>query len=471
MSNRSKSRRRGTIAPKGEGKWLVRVSLGRDPATGQWMRLNKLIRGTRREAEQWLTETMGKHDKGVPVPRSRLTLEEWLTEFDTVWSGHLAPTTRAKYRESLECYLPGWLRGTRLASLRSETFQALYNELSATKAPATVKYFHRVLSARLTKAVQRGHLVQNPLAAVELPAPEHREYRVFTAGEARVFLELAASDRFGALWTVLLLTGMRPEEALGLKWEDFDGESLAVRRALVRLPGGGWELRTTKTKRERRVPLAALAVKMLLAHQVRQEETRELLGTEYASHGFIFASGFGEPLVWNTIVPRHFHPIMARLALRMDGKPSEPPAPEKPTRAARRVAKEAYEVLVEASLTRTGLEALRPYDLRHSAATLLLAADEHPKVVADMLGHSKVTLTLDTYTHAVKGLTDRAARRLEGVIADAPLKAETGAGNGARTPANSVEDRRGDSPALLPPPRRKLLSEGKKQLEPQTALH
>lgn len=59
---------------------------------------------------------------------------------------------------------------------------------------------------------------------------------------------------------------------------------------------------------------------------------------------------------------------------------------------------------------------MRPYDLRHSAATLLLAAGEHPKVVAELLGHSKVTLTLDTYSHVLPGMLDSAARRMETIL-------------------------------------------------------
>jgi site-specific recombinase XerD len=72
----------------------------------------------------------------------------------------------------------------------------------------------------------------------------------------------------------------------------------------------------------------------------------------------------------------------------------------------------------EKALEKTGLARIRPYDLRHSAATVLLATGEHPKVVAELLGHPKVTLTLDTYSHVVPGLLDQAAERMEAIISE-----------------------------------------------------
>jgi integrase len=67
-------------------------------------------------------------------------------------------------------------------------------------------------------------------------------------------------------------------------------------------------------------------------------------------------------------------------------------------------------------LARAGLPHLRPYDLRHSSATLLLLANESPKVVCERLGHSSITLTLDTYSHVLPGMQERAAAKLDGIL-------------------------------------------------------
>jgi integrase len=66
------------------------------------------------------------------------------------------------------------------------------------------------------------------------------------------------------------------------------------------------------------------------------------------------------------------------------------------------------------------------YDLRHSCATLLMAAGEHPKVVQERLGHSTITLTLDTYTHVVPGMQELASSRLETLLATPALAAQQG---------------------------------------------
>jgi integrase len=240
---------------------------------------------------------------------------------------------------------------------------------------------------------------------------------VLDPAEARIFLEEVERDDLAALWTLLLLTGLRPAEALGLRWEDLEGERLAVRRALVRLAGGKWSLEETKTRKARTVSLPVTVTKALQRHRARQAQGRLLIGSEYVSNGLIFASTFGRPLWWANIVTRHFAPVVLRTALRLAGLT----LPEEPREGAAPALRYAWinesAAVEKRALEKTGLVRMRPYDLRHSAATLLLAAGEHPKIVAELLGHAKVTLTLDTYSHVVPGLLDQAAERMEAIVA------------------------------------------------------
>jgi integrase len=426
-----KPRSRGRIEARGAGKWLVRLSMGFDPVAKKRVRLNVTVTGTRKEAEQKLTELLGKHDTGAPLPRSRHTLAEWLDEFATVWSGELAASTQHKAASCLRTYVPGWLLGAKLRDLTPRTFQQLYNELGASgKSPATISYLHRVLRSRLQKAVAEGHLAHNPLAVARPPVKEHREYRTLTPEQARHFLAVVESDRYGALWTLLLTSGLRPGEALGLKWEDLEDQPsalLRVRRALVRLGKDGWTIEGTKTRKPRSIPLATVTLRLLQKHRARQAQARLLLGGEYAPHGFIFASTFGEPLQWGTVTARHFRPLVQRLALRILGEGETPAVAAGMTRTERRTTLRAFVSRGKEAIRLAGLAGLRPYDLRHSAATLLLASGEHPKIVAELLGHSKIALTLDTYSHVIPGLTDRAANRLEQIITDGKQDAQRGA--------------------------------------------
>jgi hypothetical protein len=131
MATRNRNRRRGTIAPKGEGKWLVRVSQGRDPVTGKWLRQSKLVCGPRRDAEKLLTQLLGRQDQGVLTPRVKLTLHGWLKEFKQTWSGALSSQTLENAEQLLKCYLPAPLLAKRLQALTTTNFQGLYNALSA----------------------------------------------------------------------------------------------------------------------------------------------------------------------------------------------------------------------------------------------------------------------------------------------------------------------------------------------------
>lgn len=425
MPKRPLNRRRGTIVARGADRWLVQVSLGKNDVTGKWQRASRVVTGPRHLAEVALTEMLRKQDTGAPLPRGRMTLASWLAEYEHTWSGSLAPRTRMMVKQSFRLYLPAPIQAQPLVKLTPKTFQELYNAQSAAGlAPNTVRYLHRALSTRLKVAVAHGHLAVNPLKVVKPPAKRHLERRTLTPSEARYFLEEADASPTGALWALLLWTGLRPEEALGLRWDDWEGAVLRIRRALVRV-GTKWELMSTKTKRERSLVLPAPAVRILQRHRARQNAIKLQLGSDYPTHGLIFATPFGQPLHWSNVVARQFRPLMARVAHRSLGQTPAVVVRKGIKRADLGTAFAEVVKLDKAALGKTGLDRLRPYDLRHSAATLLLAAGEHPKVVAELLGHASITMTLATYSHVVPGMLERAAERLEATIY-APLEQATG---------------------------------------------
>lgn len=224
-------------------------------------------------------------------------------------------------------------------------------------------------------------LARNPCQFVELPRQARREMKALSPKEAMQFLSAAASDRWAALFALALATGMRPEEYLALQWKDVDLEKgiATVQRALVwQRKGGGWTFTAPKTARSRRsIPLPASVVKALTVHRRKQAEERLKAGAAYQSNDLVFASREGTPIMMRNLLRRHFKPL-----------------------------------LKEAKLPAT----LRLYDLRHSCATLLLSANEHPKVVSERLGHASVTLTLDTYSHVLPTMQEAASQKLENIL-------------------------------------------------------
>jgi integrase len=191
----------------------------------------------------------------------------------------------------------------------------------------------------------------------------HKEYRVLSPEEAARFLKVAATKPHGLIFELALWTGMRPEEYLALQWSDIDLSkgTARIRRALVRHKKTV-QFEEPKTARSRRtVYLPQPIAQKLKAHKRKQGAEKLKFKGTWGPYDLVFCSVEGTPLSIPNLTYRYFRPI----------------------------------------LTAAGLPQIRLYDLRHSCATLLLVADENPKVVSERLGHSTVVLTLDTYSHVI----------------------------------------------------------------------
>jgi integrase len=209
---------------------------------------------------------------------------------------------------------------------------------------------------------------------------ERKEMNALSPEETGRFLSAAEQDSYHALFVFAVTTGMRPEEYLSLKWSDLDLEarSVTVTRTLVWRKGGGWYFGEPKTARSRRtITFPESAAKTLRAHRAKQAEARLKMGTDYALHQLVFATVDGTPINMRNLTLRHLRPILKRAGLSTK---------------------------------------FRLYDLRHTCATLLLAANEHPKIVSERLGHASVTLTLDTYSHVLPSMQQAASDKLERLL-------------------------------------------------------
>lgn len=187
------------------------------------------------------------------------------------------------------------------------------------------------------------------------------------------------SDRYEALFNIAVIAGLRPSEYLGLQWKDVDFDSglVTVRRTLSWLRDMTWYFGEPKTATSRRsVPLPPQVLRMLREHRRRQAEERLKAGARYENHDLVFCGNEGNPINPRNLITRHYKP----------------------------------------ALKRAGLPRIRLYDLRHTCATLLLVAEENPKVVSERLGHSSVVLTLDTYSHVLPSMQKAATDKLAGML-------------------------------------------------------
>lgn len=371
----------GQIIKRGDDTWLVRIFMGRD-AQGKRRYMNKTIKGKKRDAETYLSKTATSISTGTFVEPSALSVGEYLDRWlHTVARHRVRERTFVDYSELIDRYVRPSLGEKRLSDLRPLHIQSLYTELQERGLSRTARYTHAVLSSALKQAVKWLMLAQNPASLVDVPKAVRREMQALSPEEAKRFLAESSKDRWGALFTLALSTGMRPEEYLALQWKDIDlSKGIAtVQRALTwNRKGGGWKFTQPKTTRSRRnIPLSASVMSALMTHRRKQAEERLKAGAAYQNHDLVFATIEGTPLMMRNLLRRHFRPILKRAQLP---------------------------------------ENIRLYDLRHSCATLLLAANEHPKVVSERLGHASVTLTLDTYSHVLPSMQQAASEKLESLL-------------------------------------------------------
>jgi integrase len=271
----------------------------------------------------------------------------------------------------------------------------------------TIRYAHTVLSMALSQAVAWGFVARNVADSkaklVKVPKLT-KTVKINPLDGDRVvrFLAAASSDRWRTLFALALDSGMRPEEYLGLRWSavDLGAGVVRVEEVLVwNRKGGGWSLESPKTERSRRsIPLAPETVELLKTEKRTQAEAKMKRRASYKPHGFVFATEDGGPLSHGNLTKRHFKRILERMFETELEQKGEKDRKKRKVEAAR-LAKQH-----------------RLYDLRHTMATLLLMADEHPKKVSERLGHASIGLTLDTYSHVLptmqEGTADKLARML-----------------------------------------------------------
>lgn len=359
-----------------DGLWEARVSLPNGTR-------KSLYGKTRAEVARKLTEARRTLDQGLTMPTSRLTLAgfatQWLTE--TIQPS-CRPKTYRSYEQQVRNHIVPALGTVKLADLTPLRIQRFLNAKrdAGALSPRSVKMLHEILHNMLGHAHRLGYIGVNPLADKRVPAPRapRRQVKALSPNDARAVLAAVRGERLEALVTVALAVGLRQGEALGLTWADVESETgtLTVNRQLQRVKGA-WQLDEVKSETGRRqIPLPAAVVEALRAHKVRQLEERLGAGARWK----------GAP--WDLVFP-------TSIGTLLDGV---------------RVTHRFGELLGRAGLEMTF------HDLRHGAASLLLAQGVPARVVMEILGHSDIRLTLGTYSHVLPALTREAADRMNTAI-------------------------------------------------------
>lgn len=334
---------------------------------------------TKREVQRKLEEGKSALSQGRLISAKSQTMETYLTEWLKTVEYNLRPRTHEVYSLNVRRMTP-YIGGLKLDRLGPSDVQNLLTQLrDKGLSPRTVQQVHTVLHTSLEAAVRLDLVVRNVAHVVRPPRVVRKEMKTLSPDQLRFLYECTAADRFGPLWVLLSTTGLRITEGTGLKWQDVDFEAgtLSVRRALQRQKGKGLVFVEPKTKRSRRnVQLSRLACDALKEQRDRQVFLRKTAQGEWHENDLVFSTALGTGLDRGRV----------------------------------------YLNWVRA-LKDHGLPRVRPHDLRHTAATLMLQMDVHPKIVQEMLGHSSIGITLDIYSHSLPTMHRAAVDGLDALLA------------------------------------------------------
>lgn len=367
----------GTIFKRNDWRWTGQITL--DLGNEQYKR--KTVYGkTQKEVKDKLEYLRMECRQGRVIETSDMPLEEWLH----IWITNYKPNLKITTRESYESYIATHINGSKIGKiplnkLKTTDLQTFYNaKLNGTYknqkqklSSTTVRYINIIIKSALKQAVNNRMINDNACNAVVLPKKNKIEIIPLTKEEVIQFLNVAKKDRLYTLYLLEMMTGLRRGEILGLKWSDIDFEKgkINVIHNLYRINNTDenattkykLELLTPKTETSKRsIPINQLMIEELLKHKEKQDLEKMYYASDYKDLGMVFTRPNGD-----YISPREF--------LRQ------------------------YQKL----LSTAGLEKKRFHDLRHTVASLLINANENPKVIQQLLGHSTISTTLDIYAHVM----------------------------------------------------------------------
>jgi len=395
----------GTAQKRADGRWMAHMMVGYKADGARDIRT--VYGKTRGECQKKLEELRRRRDEGLlGEPGSgKETVEAFLLRWLASIEGTMEPGSLRRHRDNVTRHITPSIGRHRLVSLKPEHIDGmlaavrtgetirLAEEIAAKKqgrgrrampsapSPRTVKYCFTTVRKALDKAVAWGVVPRNVARAVDRPQVPRAEIVALPPNDVAALLQtLDAEDhRLAPLFTVAVYSGCRKGELLGLKWGDVDLEEgrVSIKRTLSAVKRGVPVFSDPKTPRSRRaITLSSDAVAALRTHRDRQVFERQALGEAYLDHQLVFATPRGTP-----IDPDNVNKQLA------------------------------------SALKRAGInERYTFHSIRHSAATMLMAAGVSPKVVADRLGHFSAGFTLDRYVHAVEGLDADAASRLQAFV-------------------------------------------------------
>lgn len=377
MPRRAKGRSNGEGSiyeyPEDSGIWYAQVRVEGGPPKRRRAK-------SQREAREKLKQLLAELEQGIDLTIQQPTVEQWCLTWLEAFAVNLKPRIKEDYAGIVRRYIKDTRLGRRkLSQLTPADVQAWVNELSTRVAAQTVRNAHARLHKALAVAVRQRYITRNVADEIELPSARTPPITPLDFAQAASLLARLKGHRWEALYWLALNLGMRQSEILGLTWDalDLNAGTLRVFQQLQRVKQAdgtkAFVLQTTKTKAgERLLQLDVDLVALLRAHKQAQDEEAALRGEQWKNTlNLVFVTDTGAPI--------HFSDLIKQF---------------------------------KNTLKKAELPIIRFHDLRHTAATLMLADGVPLVTVSKILGHSSPAITATIYAHA---LDDHKASAIAGL--------------------------------------------------------
>jgi integrase len=381
------------LANPRHGNWAFAVDMPSTDRRRKTMRRSGF--DTRSDARTALARVLECERAGVYLDDAQ-TVADYLVDWLDAKARRLKPTTLARYRDYLHNDLLPAFGAVRLERLTHQHIdQFVRTQLAAGRGPVTVRRCIATLSSALNDAIRQRRLTHNAARYTNIPLPHRAERPCWTIEEAAKFLRYCQQigDPLTELFEVLICTGMRKGEALGLHWADIDLQArlLFVRHTLVAVNNSRLVFTAPKTVGSRDwIALSARAVNAL-RRRARHHRVDALSGPPYLDQGLVFCRPDGQPL--------------------------------RPERVLRR-----FHDLADAA----GVPRIRVHDLRHLAATVMIASGVPLAMVSKTLRHSTLSTTVDIYGHLTRQAAQQAVDATATALHNAERKAKRPDRKGSR---------------------------------------
>lgn len=385
--------------------WEAKVIIGRNTKDGTPLRKSFSGKSQEEVVRKMQEASLAVKNQEYFEP-SKATVAEWIELWLNEYCGHIKYQTLKHYRSECQTHIIPAIGGTQLSKLNASQIQSFYNKLAKTGktskkknrktgkweythsplSPKTIKNIHTILSKCLNTAIELEYMKSNPAAHARLPKISRKEINPLNDAEIAEFMSRLDKEKYGNIYKLIVFTGLRKAEALGLTWDciDFENDIISINKQLQKRPvaDGGYTFDTLKNEKPRILSVPHFIIETLEQQKAFQDKQKQEAGTLWHSYDrndplgkLVFTTELGTPinprLIWS-----HYKKIATKMQL-----------PES-----------------------------RVHDLRHTYAVRALRNGDEIKTVQDNLGHATAAFTLDVYGHTTNEMKKASASRMQDFI-------------------------------------------------------